>query len=53
MLKKKTIRLISCIIAGILVIAMLFSMFASSLTFAAAADDDEDSLRSQLSSLEE
>ena len=53
MLKKKTIRLISCIIAGILVVAMLFSMFASSLTFAAAADDDEDSLRSQLSSLEE
>ena len=55
MLKKKTVRLISCIIAGILVIAMLFSMFASSLTFAAAADSDadEDSLRDQLSSLEE
>ena len=56
MMKKKTVRLLSCVIAGILVVAMLFSMFASSLTFAAAAEDsdaDEDSLRSQLSSLEE
>ena len=55
MMKKKTVRLISGVIAGILVVAMLFSIFASSLTFAAAAegDADEDSLRSQLSSLEE
>lgn len=37
MMKKKTVRLISCVIAGILIVAMLFSMFASSLTFAAAA----------------
>ena len=55
MMKKKTVRLISCVIAGILIVAMLFSMFASSLTFAAAAEDDTDadSLRDQLSSLEE
>ena len=32
MMKKKTVRLISCVIAGILIVAMLFSMFASSLT---------------------
>ena len=52
MMKKKTVRLISCVIAGILIVAMLFSMFASSLTFAAAAEDDTDadSLRDQLSS---
>ena len=55
MMKKKTVRLISCVIAGILIVAMLFSMFASSLTFAAAAEDDTDadSLRDKLSSLEE
>ena len=55
MMKKKTVRLISCVIAGILVVAMLFSILASGLTYAAAAEDDEDedSLRAQLSSLEE
>ena len=39
MMKKRTVRIISCVIAGILVVAMLVSMLASSLTFAAAAED--------------
>ena len=55
MMKKKTVRLISCIVAGILVIAMLASMLASGLVYAAAAEDDADeaSLKDQLSQLEE
>ena len=55
MMKKKTVRLISCIVAGILVIAMLASMLASGLVYAAAAevDADEASLKDQLSQLEE
>ena len=32
MMKKRTVRIISCVIAGILVVAMLVSMLASSLT---------------------
>ncbi len=53
MMKKKTVRRISCVIAAILVISMLISMFASGITFAAAAEDDADSLQDKLSSLEE
>ena len=55
MMKNKTVRLISCIVAGILVIAMLASMLASGLVYAAAAEDDADeaSLKDQLSQLEE
>ena len=53
MMKKKTVRRISCVIAAILVISMLVSMFASGITFAAAAEDDADSLQDKLSSLEE
>ena len=55
MMKKKTVRLISCIVAGILVIAMLASMLASGLVYAAAAEDDADeaSLKDQLRQLEE
>ena len=52
MMKKRTVRIISCVIAGILVVAMLVSMLASSLTFAAAAED-ADSLRDKLSTLED
>ena len=52
MLKKKTVRLISCVVAGVLVLAMLVSLLASGLTFAAAAED-ADSLRDKLSSLED
>lgn len=52
MLKKKTVRLISCVVAGVLVLAMLISMLASGMTFAAAAED-ADSLRDKLSSLED
>ena len=54
MMKKKTVRLISGVIAAVLVVAMLVSMFASGIVFAAAADDeDADSLQSKLDSLEE
>ena len=53
-MKKKTVRLISGVIAAVLVVAMLVSMFASGIVFAAAADDeDADSLQSKLDSLEE
>lgn len=52
MMNKKTVRLVSGIIAGILVAAMLFSMVASGLTFAAAAEDT-DELKSKLSQLED
>ena len=52
MMKKSTTRLISCIIAGILVIALLSSMLISSLTFAGAAED-ADELQDKLSSLED
>lgn len=54
MMKKKTVRLISGVIAAVLVVAMLVSMFASGIVLAAAADDeDADSLQSKLDSLEE
>ena len=52
MLKQKTIRLISCVIAGILVIALLSSMIVSSLVYAGAAED-ADELQDKLSSLED
>lgn len=52
MLKQKTIRLISCVIAGILVIALLSSMVVSSLVYAGAAED-ADELQDKLSSLED
>ncbi|WP_373166528.1 murein hydrolase activator EnvC [Agathobaculum sp. Marseille-P7918] len=51
MMKKSTTRLISCVIAAILVIALLASML-SSLTFAGAAED-ADELQDKLSSLED
>ncbi len=51
MMKKKTVRLISCIIAGILVAAMVFSMIASGLVYAGAASSKE--LKSKLSDLED
>ena len=51
MMKKKTVRAISCAIAGILVIAMIASLLASGLAFAGAADAGE--LKSKLSDLEE
>lgn len=41
MMKKKTVRLISCIIAGILVAAMVFSMIASGLVYAGAVSSKE------------
>lgn len=54
MMKKGTTRLISCIIAGILVIALLASMLATGITFAGAAEDaDADELQDKLSSLED
>ena len=49
MMKKKTVRLISCIIAGILVAAMVFSMIASGLVYAGAVSSKE--LKSKLSDL--
>ena len=52
MMKKRTTRLISCIIAGILVIALLASMLATGITFAGAAED-ADELQDKLSSLED
>ncbi len=52
MMNKKNVRLVTGIIAGILVAAMLFSMIASGLTFAAAAEDT-DELKSKLSQLED
>lgn len=52
MMKKSTTRLISCVIAAILVIALLASMLLSSLTFAGAAED-VDELQDKLSSLED
>ena len=52
MMKKRTTRLISCAIAGILVIALLASMLATGLTFAGAAED-VDELQDKLSSLED
>ena len=52
MMKKSTTRLISCVIAAILVIALLASMLVSSLTFAGAAED-ADELQDKLSSLED
>ena len=52
MMKKSTTRLISCIIAGILVVALLASMLLTSLTFAGAAEDaDADELQDKLSAL--
>lgn len=54
MMKKSTTRLISCIIAGILVVALLASMLLTSLTFAGAAEDaDADELQDKLSALED
>ena len=52
MMKKSTTRLISCVIAAILVIALLAPMLLSSLTFAGAAED-VDELQDKLSSLED
>lgn len=52
MMKKSTTRLISCIIAGILVVALLASMLASGIAFAGAAED-ADELQDKLSSLED
>ena len=52
MMKKSTTRLISCVSAAILVIALLASMLLSSLTFAGAAED-VDELQDKLSSLED
>lgn len=52
MLKQKTIRLISCVIAGILIIGLLSSMVVSSLVYAGAAED-ADELQDKLSSLED
>lgn len=52
MMKKSTTRLISCVIAAILVIALLASMFATGITFAGAAED-VDELQDKLSSLED
>ena len=52
MMKKSTTRLISCVIAGILVVALLASMLVTSLTFAGAAED-ADELQDKLSSLED
>ena len=51
MMKNKTVRLISCIIAGILVAAMVFSMIASGLVYAGAGSSKE--LKSKLSDLED
>lgn len=52
MMKKSTARLISCVIAAVLVIALLSSMLLTSLTFAGAAEDVDD-LQDKLSSLED
>ena len=52
MMNKKTTRLISCVVAGILVVAMVASILFSGLTYAWAAED-ADSLRDKLSSLED
>lgn len=52
MLKQKTVRLISCVIAGILIIALLSTMVVSSLVYAGAAED-ADELQDKLSSLED
>lgn len=51
MMSKKTTRLISCIIAAVLVVAMIVGVVATGLSYASAAETDE--LRSQLSALEE
>ena len=51
MMKKKTVRLISCVIAGILVAAMVFSMIASGLVYAGAVSSKE--LKSKLADLED
>ena len=52
MMKKSTTRLISCVIAAILVIALLASMLATGITFAGAAED-VDELQDKLSSLDD
>ncbi len=51
MMNKKTTRLVSGIIAGVLVLAMVVGILATGLSFAAAADKEE--LKSKLSSLED
>ena len=51
MMKKKTVRLVSGIVAGILVGAMLVSVIASGIVYAGAASSAE--LKDKLSSLEE
>ncbi|MDO4271255.1 MAG: peptidoglycan DD-metalloendopeptidase family protein [Eubacteriales bacterium] len=53
MMKKKTIRMISCAIAAVLVFAMLASMLVSGLTMVAGAAEDADSLKDKLSTLED
>lgn len=52
MMKKKHTRIISCVIAGVLALAMLMSMLASGMVFAGAAED-ADELKDKLSSLED
>ena len=51
MMKKKTVRLISGAVAGILVGAMLVSVVASGIVYAGAASSAE--LKDKLSSLED
>ena len=51
MLKKKTIRIISTIVAVVLVAAMVLSIIVSGISFAAAADSDD--LKDKLTSLED
>lgn len=52
MMKKKTIRMVSGVIAAILVIAMVASIFLTGIPLAAAAED-ADELKDKLSSLED
>lgn len=51
MMKKKTVRIISCVVAAVLVLAMVMSILTSGISFAGAADADE--LKDKLSSLQE
>ncbi len=51
MMKKKTVRLISCVIAGVLVLAMVLAIVAEGIVFAGAASSSE--LKSKLSDLED
>ena len=51
MMKKKTVRLISCVIAGVLVLAMVLAIVAEGIVFAGAASSSE--LKNKLSDLED